>query len=164
VNRAGPSTDDFASFYEAEFERLGAALWLVCRDRNLAELCVQEAFVRAFAAWRRVRAMDRPDAWLYRTALNVLRRRHRRDGRVVPAEAAEGLPGVPDDDRAALLAALGRLPDRQRQAVTLRYLAGFGIPEMAAVLGISHAALYATLSRARATLRRQLKPNEHQGA
>src|SRR6184192_698653 len=110
--------DDFDAFYRAEFGRLAGALRLICGDGVVAEELAQEAFVRAYAAWDRVAALDRPVGWLYTTGFNLVRRRWRdraRDrGRAVPAPR---LPAGADDAaaRVDIAAALVALPLNQRK-------------------------------------------------
>lgn len=118
----------------AELYRYTRALM---RDAPAAEDAVQDAFERAFAALgkypkERIETLSlRP--WLYRIALNVMRnawRKRRRE--VAVAETPEGTderfgaasgPASGADKEAWLdtLEALGRLPERQRVAVSLRY-------------------------------------------
>lgn len=110
----------------AELRRYAGAL---LRDQPAAEDAVQEAFGKAFTALggysreRIERLSLRP--WLYRITLNVVRNAWRDGGREVPvAEAPE-----PDERGEAnretwmdTLEALRHLSERQRVAVTLRYL------------------------------------------
>jgi len=114
----------------------------VLREERAAEDAVQDAFERAFAALgrypeERLRAM-RVRPWMYRITLNVARNRLR-ERREVPVEeissagvalSDEGREGVMD-----VLAALGRLPERQRVAVTLRYLQDLPYAEISGVTG-----------------------------
>jgi RNA polymerase sigma-70 factor, ECF subfamily len=114
----------------------------VLREERAAEDAVQDAFERAFAALgrypeERLRAM-RLRPWMYRITLNVARNRLR-ERREVPVEeissagvalSDEGREGVMD-----VLAALGRLPERQRVAVTLRYLQDLPYAEISGVTG-----------------------------
>ena len=113
--------------HHAELYRYARAL---TDDASAAEDAVQAAFERAFAAlgkYSTERIADlhlRP--WLYRIALNVVRNA-RRDGRreVSVPEPGEHLavePGSRDEALLDALDALKRLPERQRVAVTLRYL------------------------------------------
>lgn len=74
------------------------------------------------ASWRKVRKHPAPRAWIVRTALNAgvpawrRRRREVQFGETVrPADATSG--GVVDRD---IMAALRRLPERQRQVIALR--------------------------------------------
>ena len=114
----------------------------VLREERAAEDAVQDAFERAFAALgrypeERLRAM-RLRPWLYRVTLNVARNRLR-ERREVPVEKIS-LAGVAvgDEGRESVMdvmAALGRLPERQRVAVTLRYLQDLPYAEISGVTG-----------------------------
>lgn len=130
-------------------------------DGTEAEDVTQEAMLRL---WRQA-----PDwqegrgalgTWLYRVTANLcldrLRRRRETSIDAVP-EVADAAPGplrrIEAADRAAALAAaLGRLPDRQRLAVVLRHLEERGNPEIAAVLDTSVEAVESLLARARRAL------------
>lgn len=112
----------------------------VLREERAAEDAVQDAFERAFSALgrypeERLRNM-RLRPWLYRITLNVARNRLRRR-REVPVEE---VPAVLGSDEARegvmdVLAALGRLPERQRVAVTLRYLQDLPYAEISGITG-----------------------------
>jgi RNA polymerase sigma-70 factor (ECF subfamily) len=133
----------------AELYRYARALM---RDGPAAEDAVQEAFERAFAALgkypeERIKTLSlRP--WLYRITLNVVRNAWRDSRWEVPvAETREGtdqsfgaVPGLASsaDRREAwldTLEALGRLSERQRVAVALRYLEDLSYAGIAEVTG-----------------------------
>ncbi len=131
---------DLVERHYAELYRYALAM---LRDSRAAEDVVQDAFERALGALgryseERLRAM-RLRAWLYRITLNVVRNRLRRN-REVPEDPGK-LSSVPrdgSDERADImdvLAALGRLPERQRTAVTLRYLQDLPYAEISAATG-----------------------------
>ncbi len=118
---------DFTEFYrESKNECLFTVLVSV-GDQDTAEDLVAEAFARAWASWRRVSRHPAPTAWVVRTALNANISRWRRRRQEVslpdPGTVAD-LPTVsqesdsPVDPR--IMAALMRLPVRQRQVVALR--------------------------------------------
>src|SRR6266571_4261436 len=69
---------EFHRFFEAEHRRLTTALYLITGDPSEAEELSQEALVRVYERWDRVRRMDSPTGYLYRTALNLHRSRLRR--------------------------------------------------------------------------------------
>ena len=60
----------FEDFFHAHHERLLRAMYLATGDRHEAEDLAQEAFVRILERWERVRGLDYPVGYLYRTALN----------------------------------------------------------------------------------------------
>ena len=68
----------FEDLVEAESTRLYGALCLIARDRFEAEDVMQEAFLKVWELWDRVRVMEDPTGYLYRTALNLYRKRLRR--------------------------------------------------------------------------------------
>ena len=68
----------FETFYDAEARTLFRRLWLVTGNRSEAEEIMQDAFLKVWERWDRVRAMDDPVGYLYRTAMNMFRKRHRR--------------------------------------------------------------------------------------
>ena len=148
--------------YEASYRRLVTQLAGVTGSLAEAEDVVQEAFVRAVTHARTVRRADNPEAWLRRVAVNVARSRHRRvrrwngliprlvgqDGRGTASDLAEDLAA----DRVALMDALRRLPDAQRETIALHHLADLPVHEVAATLGVPTGTVKARLSRGRAAL------------
>ncbi len=62
----------FDEFFLAEHERLFQALFLLTGDRSDADDLAQESLLRAYERWDRVRTMDSPAGYEYRTALNLL--------------------------------------------------------------------------------------------
>jgi RNA polymerase sigma-70 factor (ECF subfamily) len=133
-------------------------------DPVAAEDVVQEAMVRA---WSRARHFDERRArfttWLYRIVVNLCIDQRRRAP--PPPARAEVDPGAPADEmleaserHAAVLAALGDLPLRQRAAITLVYDEGLSGAEAARILGLSTKAVERLLARGRASLRQRLLP------
>jgi RNA polymerase sigma-70 factor (ECF subfamily) len=133
-----------------------------------AEDIVQETLLRA---WRNLERFDRRASvhtWLYRIATNAcldeLRRRPRRaepvqpfpDSAVEEASAPVYEPAaryaLREGMELALIAAIQRLPGRQRAVLILRDVLGWTAPEVAALLETSAAAVNSALQRARATV------------
>ena len=155
VGGVGQEPMDFAEFYESTRDDCLRIVLLNVGDRQLADDLVAEAFTRAWMSWRRVRELDVPRAWVVRTALNAhvsWWRRHRREVALGSHDIA-----LPADQDAAirgdLLAALRRLPSRQREVVTLRLLLDLDTETTAKVLGIAPGTVSAHLHKAIATLR-----------
>src|SRR5437867_600209 len=82
---AGPDEGDlvaeqrrqFEDFFLAEQDRLYRALCLVTGSRDEAEEVLQDAFLHLWERWGRIRDVDDPRAYLYRTAMNAFRSRYR---------------------------------------------------------------------------------------
>ena len=113
------------------------------RDRQTAEDVVQTALEKALVALggyseSRMRELAlRP--WLYKITLNVVRNKVRDDKRETPvAEVTEDLKSEPHEDREAWMdvsGALGRLPEKQRIAVSLRYFSDLPYAEISEATG-----------------------------
>jgi RNA polymerase sigma-70 factor, ECF subfamily len=145
----------FAEFFRGEYETLLRAMYLLSGDRFEAEELAQGAFVKAWERWDRVRSMDNPSGYLYRTAVNARRSALRRVG--VAARRALSLqqsdPISESDDRDRIRRALATLPANQREAIVLVEWLGFSDVEAGQVLGISPGAVRVRISRARTSLR-----------
>jgi RNA polymerase sigma-70 factor (sigma-E family) len=160
----GTQPRDFAEFYRAAKDDCLRTVLVSVTDDDLAQDLVAEAFARAWARWPAVSAHPAPVAWVVRTALNlnVSRWRHRRREIAVPEPGPSGAqwqageqPG-PVDPR--IMAALRRLPARQREVVALRLFLDLDTAGTAEVLGIAPGTVTAHLARALATLRDDLMP------
>ena len=68
----------FEDFYGSVNRPLFGALCVITGNRTDAEDISQEAFLRVWERWERVALMDSPEAFLFRTAMNVFRNRSRR--------------------------------------------------------------------------------------
>ena len=149
--------EDFSAFAVSRWPGLVRLAFGLTGDRWAAEDIAQVALARAYAAWRRVRRADDPDAYLRRILVNASNRRFRRR-RVTeqpgdpPETAVEG-PADLVGERAALVAALRQLPTRQRAVVVLRYWEDLTDAQIAAALGCSPGTVRSQLSRALAKLR-----------
>src|SRR5688572_31610499 len=91
---AGDGCAGFEEWYRREHPRLVASLLLVAGDLDLAQDAADEAFARALARWDRVSRMESTNGWTYRVALNVFRRRARRDAIERRLLARAGTAGV----------------------------------------------------------------------
>lgn len=146
----GTAAAGFDAWYLREHPKLVAALTWVAGDPHVAADATDEAFARAYANWRKVAQMASPGGWVYRVALNVVRRRMRRlalERRNVepPREVAE----VVDRE---IWTVVRKLPERQRVAVVLRYLLDLPEQEVAAAMGISRGTVASALAAARQRL------------
>ncbi len=160
---------DFAEFYRRSKDECLFAVLVSVGDQDIAQDLVAEAFARAWASWRTVSKHPAPAAWVVRTALNasISRWRRRRREIAVPdprlvadLAAADSSAGSSLDPR--IMAALMRLPARQRQVVALRLLLDLDTTRTAQVLGIAPGTVQAHLGRAIASLRDDLMPEPEQ--
>jgi RNA polymerase sigma-70 factor, ECF subfamily len=123
----GQPAPGFEEFFDAHRDRLARALWLVARDRHEADEVAQEAFLKLWERWERVRHLDDPESYLYRTALNLYRNRVRRAALALRRLVRAAPPVDPTeaiDDRDVVVRALGALTPRQRSAPGPRRPAG----------------------------------------
>jgi RNA polymerase sigma factor (sigma-70 family) len=152
--------DHFEQWYVGVHPKLITALTVAAGDAGLGAEAVDEAVVRAYERWGRVGKMASPDGWTYRTALNVLRRRQRRQRkedelhRRGDAQRPEATPGV--DWSVEVWDALRRLPPRERTAVALRYVADLPVDDIARAMRIAPGTVKATLHSARRRLSAEL--------
>jgi RNA polymerase sigma factor (sigma-70 family) len=121
--------------------------------RSTTDDVVAEAFARGLAYDETIRD---PVAWLFRTAFRLaaseMRRERRLDGSV-PETSYED-----DGSAVELMEALRRLPERQRACLFLHYYGGLPLRRVAAVLGLSTAAVKLHLLRGRRRMGRLLWP------
>ncbi len=157
---------DFAEFYRQARDECLRTILVSVGDQDTAQELADEAFARACASWRKVSKHPAPAAWVVRTALNLnisrWRRRHREVavpdiGTVADQLSAQGTGDSPVDPR--IMAALLRLPVRQRQVVALRLFLDLDTGRAAEVLGVAPSTVKAHLARAVAALREDLVPS-----
>ena len=153
----------FVDWYRAEHARLVSVLALATGDGDVAREATDEAFARALERWSRVGHMESPSGWTYRVALNDARHRLRRRTveRALPVHrvATHTVEIQPTDHE--LWAAVSGLPQRQRTAVALRYVADLGEREIAEVMRVSPGTVAATLNTARKRLAAILAEQGH---
>jgi RNA polymerase sigma factor (sigma-70 family) len=163
-----PQPLDFAEFYRRSADECLRTVLASVGDQHTAQELVDEAFARACASWRTVSKHPAPAAWVVRTALNVNISRWRRRRR----EISVADPGVGTHPQAAedagslvdprIMAALMRLPVRQRQVVALRLFLDLDTARTAEVLGVTPSTVKSHLARALAALRDVLIPEQQQ--
>lgn len=158
--------DAVGALFDAHYGGLCRLATLLLDDPGQAEEAVQEAFLRTFVGWRRLRHPERAGAYLRAAVVNQCRSRGRRrmteqrGNRAVWADAME-VGRSPDVERTsevmAVLDAVRSLPTRQREAVVLRYYADLSEADVARALGCSVGTVKSQLSKARLTLARLLE-------
>ena len=162
--RQGRSADRAVTeLYSLHYPALVRLAVLLVRDVPTAEDVVQDSFVAMHDGWQRLRDTENAVAYLRRAVVNRSRSvlRHRA---VVDKYLQMPPPDMPSAEhgalvrleRSAVVAALRKLPGRQREAIVLRYYAGFSEAEVATAMGISRGAVKSHTARAMAALRAEL--------
>jgi RNA polymerase sigma-70 factor (sigma-E family) len=149
-----------AALFDLHYVPLCRLAHLLLGDAARAEDIVQEAFLRTFAGWGRLRQPSRADVYLKRSVINLcrsgLRRRpvETRGNRMVH-HREEGRSTLWDEGAAValtVLEAVRGLPPRQRATVVLRYYLDLPEAEIADILGTTTGTVKSQLSKARAHL------------
>jgi RNA polymerase sigma-70 factor (sigma-E family) len=156
----------------SSFEELYQRMWwpmlrvatALVDDRSAGEDVVQDAFAALYRHWDAIRTPAAAAGYLRTSVVNgarsALRRRgtarkHQVDLREETDEAADAQLLLADDHR-DVHRALSALPDRQREVLTLRYLAELTDPEIAAATGLSLGGVRSASSRGLAAVRAAL--------
>jgi RNA polymerase sigma-70 factor (sigma-E family) len=150
--------------YAAHYRSLVRMAAMLLHSTAEAEEVVQDAFVAMHTKWRRLRDADRALAYLRQTVVNKARSRlrHRqveekhRPAPSPPAASAEQV-ALAGDGYSAVFQALSNLPQRQREAVVLRYYVDLSEAEIAETMGVSRGAVKSHTSRGMAALRTALE-------
>jgi RNA polymerase sigma factor (sigma-70 family) len=150
--------------FQSLLDRHGEDVWRLLRatvGAQAAEDCFQETFLAALRAYPRLRADSTPRAWLltiaHHKAIDHLRA-GRRETPLEPETLEGSAISVASDPATdgAIWGAVATLPERQRAAVTLRFIGDLSHREIAAAIGCSEEASRQSLHDGLATLRRQL--------
>jgi RNA polymerase sigma-70 factor (ECF subfamily) len=144
--------------FNACYPRLAGWVRRLVDDDETAHEIASEAFTRLLARWS---GLDNPQSYLYMIATNLVRDHWRKTGRerrairtmtaAAPGEAA--CHPAQDVDVRALIEGL---PPQLRSAFLLHYYAGFGVREVASMLGRPEGTVKADLFHARARLKAAL--------
>jgi RNA polymerase sigma-70 factor (sigma-E family) len=160
------SDDALGRLHREHYRSLVRLAYLMLGDHALSEEVVQDAFVKLQLRWGGLRNLDKAPAYLRSVVLNqarsVLRHRKvvdRHDARrtAEPPFVSPESEAVSTVDRDRIVAALRRLPERQREAVALRYYLDLSEAEMAAAMGVSAGSVKTHVHRGLATLARLLE-------
>jgi RNA polymerase sigma-70 factor (ECF subfamily) len=141
--------------FNACYPRLAGWVRRLVDDDETAHEIASEAFTRLLARWT---ALESPQSYLYMIATNLVRDHWRKSGRerrairslTAAAPADPVYQPVQDVDVRVLIEAL---PAKLRSAFLLHYYAGFGVREVAVMLGRPEGTIKADLSHARSRLK-----------
>ncbi|GAA3238171.1 SigE family RNA polymerase sigma factor [Actinocorallia longicatena] len=156
-----PPGETITDLYRGHALGLVRLALIMTGDRQAAEDAVQEAFFGLHRNWHRLRDRDKALTYVRSAVLNRCRDTRRR-GRfrltehLPPVWSAEAAV-LHDEEQRAVVAALHRLPGRQREALVLRYFLDLSEAEIALTMGVSNGTVKSTTSRGLAALERILK-------
>ncbi len=150
------------ALYQAHALGLIRLAVIMLGDRPAAEDVVQEAFCGLYRRWHTLSDTGKALSYVRSSVINgcrtVLRRRKRAPADVAgdpPTESAEATVLVSEEHQ-EVLTAIRRLPDRQREALVLRFYLDLDEAEIATSMGISRGTVKSTTSRGLAALGRIL--------
>jgi RNA polymerase sigma-70 factor (sigma-E family) len=155
------AADPLAVLHHEHYASLVRLASLVLGDVGLSEQVVQDAFVKLHLRWGGLRQLDRAPAYLRSSVLNGARSqlrhqkvRDRHDARrtVDPSVTTPEASAVAGAEHERIVAALRRLPERQREALALRYFLDLPEAETAAAMGVSAGSVKTHVHRGLATL------------
>jgi RNA polymerase sigma-70 factor (sigma-E family) len=160
VADAWEASDVVTEIYKAHYNQLVRLAVMLVHDVQTAEEVVQDAFEAMHMAERRLRDSEKSLSYLRQTIVNRSRSelRHRK---VVETHAPKPAPDEQSAEHAALTliersavtSALRGLPERQREAIVLRYYGDFSEADIAKAMGISKGAVKSHTARAIAALK-----------
>ena len=155
--------DAFDQLAERHRAELLAYLVRLLGDRHDAEDACQDALLRAYRAYARLKPGSNARAWLYKiatnTALNALRRRRRAALRTADVDLdrlSESDSLERREDLRAIARAVESLPPKQRAALMLRQFHGMDYAAVASALGCSQPSARANVYQAIRRLRQAL--------
>ena len=135
--------------YRAAYRLLG--------DREAALDVAQDAMAKLVSRWAEVARHPTPEGWAVTVATRlVLGGWRKRSGHRPASTFGANSPEGPAIERADLVAALRKLPRRQREVAVLLYVADLPVASVAAALGCTDGTVKQHASRARTTLRAAL--------
>jgi RNA polymerase sigma-70 factor, ECF subfamily len=167
----GGDRDVYHLLVERHQERIRNLLFSIFHDRNLIDDLAQEVFIKAYQALPNFRFEASFYTWLYRIAVNKSRDELRKkklrrffsfqnlDEGI--DQDIQGLISVQPENRDAQeLVSLGLqvLPEKFRTAVILKDIEGLSYEEIAEIMQCKIGTVKSRISRARAMLRKALKP------
>lgn len=150
--------------YSSHYRALVRLAAMLVRDTPTAEEVVQDAFIAMHAGWHRLKDTEKALAYLRQAVVNRSRSvlRHRMVVERNPQKAPPDMPSAEHGafvllERSAVVAALRDLPERQREAIVLRYYADLSEADIASAMKISRGAVKSHTARGIAALRAALE-------
>ena len=153
--------EEFTQFVRSASGSLSWTAYLLTGEKDAAAELLQEALVKTYLAWPRVRRGEAA-AYARRTLVNLNIDRWRRRP-AIPTDDYDRPERrnaeAEVDDRDELLRMLAGLPEQQRKVIVLRYFEDLSEVAAAECLGISVGSVKSATSRGLAALRSTYTPS-----
>ena len=153
--RGIPAADSVAALYQNHAVGLIRLAYLMLGDRAGAEDAVQDAFCGLYRHWDRLADQDRALAYVRSSVLNGCRSalRRRTTGRRLltayqPPTASAEAAVLGLEERQEVMRAVRRLPERQREALVLRFYLDLPEREIARLMGLRPSSVRSATARA----------------
>lgn len=136
-------------------QKLYGMAYMLTRSQTDCEDAVQEALIKAWRKLTTLREEQYFESWLMRIVINECKTIHRKRARrgEMPLEAYVALPASPVPE---LYMALKALPEKYSTALTLKYISGYTMEEMAKILHLPKGTVASRLNKAKMLLRKEL--------
>lgn len=157
---------DFRNFAESNMRSLRRTAFLLCGDWHHADDVVQTVLTKLYRNWPKIQRRERIEAYVRTMLVRATFDRRRRlswHREITSAEPPE-TPSNHDhhiEDRIVLLAALAKMPPRQRAVLVLRFWGDLDVADTAAALGCSEGTVKSQTARGLTHLRALLSEPEN---
>jgi RNA polymerase sigma-70 factor (ECF subfamily) len=159
VGARGATPAQLEALYRTRFAYFVRVAVAICGNSDRGRDVVQNAFISAIRNRRSFRGEAPLEAWVWRIVVNEARRAALDPDVAPPAEEAESMNGHGggEHDPLGIRGWIAVLPDRQREAIFLRYFADLDYATIAEALGVEIGTVSATLGAAHRSLRKKLQ-------
>ncbi len=153
-SEARRGTSGLEDLYRSQWAPMVRLAWLMGGNREEAEDIVHDAFLQLEPRWS---SIENPPAYLRQTVVNGVRARHRRKDLERRHASYEGDVSSALDDYEGIWASVEALPDRQRQALVLRFYLDLTIAEVADLLDCPIGTAKSLIHRGLAAIREKVQ-------
>lgn len=136
---------------------------LLYNDADCAD-AIQEAIVKAFAKLHTLKDDSYAKTWLIRIVMNECYAIMRKEKKIISLQDYQmNEQETESEDYSDLYEAIFHLPEQIKLCVTLYYMEGYSVREIAGILGVTESTIKNRLSRARARLKNELEQENSYG-
>jgi RNA polymerase sigma-70 factor (ECF subfamily) len=146
----------------SERQMYATAKTILQRDADCGD-AISETIVKAFSRMDQLKRDKYAKTWLMRILINECHNLLRKNSRLISIEEYAGnreIEAPEGKDYSDLYKAMQHLKEDLRVTVTLYYMEGFSVREVAAIMEVSEGAVQKRLARARAHMKKELQELE----